>query len=347
MTVDITESLPAYFPAKIHLAQLPTPLQKLQRFCVSGAPNIWLKRDDLTGFTLSGNKVRKLEFVLSYALSQGVQRIITCGGMQSNHCRATALACAQLGLKCHLVLRDTGVYQSGGNRLLGQMAGAESSVHVAAEYSRSLKALLADAAARYEAKGEKVMVIPTGASDGLGIWGYAAAAFELLADFKSKSIEPSHVVCATGSGGTQAGLSLGFALAGSSIQVVGMAVCDSTAYFQKKVSEDLQQWSHLNPGCSLPQAPRFETVDRYVGAGYAKPGAADLALAVEMATQEGVLLDPVYTGKAFYGLVEELKAGWLSDQKDVVFVHTGGGFGTFPYEQAYQDVLAVRGECDE
>lgn len=319
-----------YWPPKERLAQLPTPMHRLARFDQSLDARLWLKRDDLTGFVLSGNKVRKLEYVLAYAKRLGVTRIITCGGVQSNHCRATAFACAQLGLACHLVLRDTQGRNAGGNFLLDQMAGADCSIYSVKEYTGGLSKFMSHWAGINEAKGEVVLEVPTGASDGLGIWGYAAAAFELIEDFQREGIAPQVVACATGSGGTQAGLALGFALAGYEVDLVGYAVCDDAAYFDRKVAADIADWQRRNPDVCLQAPLRYRTVDAYVGAGYAKPGEADLALALEMARTEGVLLDPVYTGKAFHGFITDVQNG-MAPNADVVFVHTGGGFGVFPY----------------
>ncbi|HEY7773116.1 MAG TPA: D-cysteine desulfhydrase family protein [Marinagarivorans sp.] len=327
-------------PARVSLAQLPTPFHQLQRYDADVRSRLWLKRDDLTGFLLSGNKVRKLEFVLAHAQSLGVERIITCGGIQSNHCRATAFACAQLGLKCHLILRDAKGRDSGGNYMLDQLAGAQQSIYPVNEYASNLSAIADQWLQAYAARGERALFVPTGASDGVGIWGYAAAAFELLEDFERAGIAPKVVACATGSGGTQAGLALGFALAGSDIEVVGYAVCDDAAYFDSKVASDIAKWQGLNPSLALMRPPRYRTVDNYVGRGYAKPGAEDLAEALRLAKLEGILLDPVYTGKAFYGLVTDMRTGQFG-ANDVVFVHTGGGFGVFPYEGDYQALLGV------
>ena len=322
--------LPINWPARLPLARLPTPLVVLKRFSVAGK-KIWFKRDDLTGFTCSGNKVRKLEFVLAKAQALGATRIITCGGLQSNHCRATAFACAELGFKCHLVLRE-GAASQGGNLLLDRIAGADICTYPPPVYGPKLPALLEEWRQHYEALGERSMVVPTGASDGIGIWGYALAAQELLADFNREGIAPKYVVCATGSGGTQAGLALGFAMAGAAVEVVGVAVCDDAAYFNAKVAADIAHWQALNPNAHLVNEPVFHSLDAYVGAGYAKVGKDDLALILALAREEGVLLDPVYTGKAFLGLVTELQEGRLCGSEDIVFVHTGGGFGVFPYE---------------
>jgi D-cysteine desulfhydrase len=333
------------WPRREKLAQLPTPFHRLERFGIDLPTRIWLKRDDLTGFVLSGNKVRKLEFILAHAQHLGIKRVVTCGGLQSNHCRATAFACAQLGLQCHLILRGStgsnaaGTVARGGNYLLDQIAGADISIHQHEDYSANLTQLLAACKQSYEQQGEPTLIIPTGASDGLGIWGYALAAYELMADFDRVGIAPAVIACATGSGGTQAGLALGFALAGYDVDLVGYAVCDSSQYFKTKVQNDLNDWQALNPELYWQTKPRFRTEDRFVGAGYGRATTHELKRIHNLAKNEGVLLDPVYTGKAFNGFVTDIEEGAIIGD-DAVFVHTGGGFGVFPYEPSLNAICS-------
>lgn len=327
------------WPEKVPLAQLPTPFHRLIRISDELGVNIWLKRDDLSGFILSGNKVRKLEYLLAKAKAEGARWVITCGGLQSNHCRATAFACAAAGLKCHLVLRD-GDKRESGNLFLDELAGAKVSVVPQAEYAKSLNEILHATALEYERRGEKACVIPTGGSNGVGIWGYLQAAFELKEDFARHGISPSHIVCASGSGGTQAGLTVGAAMAGLEASVLGFAVCDNEQYFIDKIKADIASW---RAACSLIDAPSdapFSVNDRYIGLGYARSRDEELAFIAQIARQEGVLLDPVYSGKAFMGLVSEIKQNRNAFGSDVVFVHTGGGFGVFPYERQWREVLA-------
>lgn len=327
-----------YWPEKLSLAQLPTPFHLLPRLSAELGVNIWLKRDDLSGFVLSGNKVRKLEYLLSKAQSEGATTVITCGGLQSNHCRATAFACASLGLKCHLVLRDGDKRQSG-NLFLDQLAGAMVTVFSAPEYTKNLTGILRDLACEYEGKGEVAFVIPTGGSDGVGVWGYVQAAFELQGDCAQHNINPSHVVCASGSGGTQAGLAAGCALAGMDCEVLGFAVCDDERYFLDKIARDIESWQSFYPEVRIPSPLKFNVNDDYVGLGYAKSRNEELVFIAELARTEGVLLDPVYSGKALFGLVSEIRKDASRFGSDVVFVHTGGGFGVFAYEQQWQQIL--------
>lgn len=326
---------------RLSLASLPTPMHCLTRFSKKlGGPRLWLKRDDLSGSLLSGNKVRKLEFTLAHALDQGYNLLISCGGLQSNHCRATAFIGAQLGIPVHLVLRgETDDAPLDGNLLLDHLAGATVHYQAPHHYRKNLPEILDRLAADFQQKGYKPYIIPTGASDGLGVWGYFMACVELVADFTRLSIQPELIVTATGSGGTQAGLTLGSNYFNLGCQVLGMAVCDDKQYFTRKVTADLveyyEQFGHLFSK-ELPSVSSLsiETNDRYIGEGYGLASDAVLDMIIELSQEEGVLLDPVYTGKAFYGLVNEIKAGKYADIKDIVFVHTGGSYGLFPYKEA-------------
>lgn len=323
------------YPRRISLAQLPTPLQRLERLTIKNprAPRIWLKRDDLTGAGLSGNKVRKLEFVLAAVQDAGCDTVITCGGLQSNHCRATALACAKLGLKAHLILRGQQHGAADGNLLLDYLAGAEVSCYPAREYQQKLDSLFDHWCSYYESAGKKPFKVPTGASDGIGLWGYIAAAEELKTDIERLNINPGAIVCATGSGGTQGGLTVGAEIHQLGCKVWGVNVCDDEQYFIDKVREDVSDWQQR-----YAQGYRYENIevnviDGYVGPGYGKATPEIFQTIATIASSEGIVLDPVYTGKAFHGLIQELEAGRFNDCDDLIFVHTGGLFGLFPQRQ--------------
>ncbi len=328
------------YPQRLHLAQLPTPLQCLERLSTHiGGPRIWVKRDDLTDCAASGNKIRKLEFTLARALDQGCDTVITCGGVQSNHCRATALLGARLGLQVHLILRDenTGITPEetpDGNLLLDFLAGASVSVYPRQQYQTQLAQLCAHWVTHYTSQGRKPYQIPTGASDGTGVWGYVGCAQELKNDFARLQIQPGAIVHATGSGGTQAGLTAGAALYDLDCPVVGMAVCDNADYFRRKVRADLQEWRHLY-GVEI-DIDRLAIIvnDAYIGPGYAQAGQEVFATIRDVAALEGLILDPVYSGKAFHGMLEEIRHGAFSHLSDVVFIHTGGIFGLFAQRHA-------------
>lgn len=343
------------YPPRLKLAHIPTPLQFLPRASQrwGHGKRIWIKRDDLTGSTLSGNKVRKLEFFAAYAREQGYDTLITCGGVQSNHARATAGVCAQLGLRCELVLRGSSLPDEG-NVLLDHLFGATIQLVAAKDYQANLDAILDETANRHASQRHKALVIPTGGSNGLGIWGYIAGAEELLGDVLNAGLGQSVIVCATGSGGTQAGLTLGMALHPKGPPVVGVAVCDDAQWFNQKVEQDIAEARRLWP--ELPTChPTPLTLDDYIGAGYGLAGPDVYGLIRDLAALEGIVLDPVYTGKAFHGLVSELAllAGHCSvsdggnseirqmfaHAEDVIFVHTGGIFGVFPHREGLRLAL--------
>lgn len=325
------------YPPRLDLALTPTPLQPLQRASErwGNGHRLWVKRDDLTGCALSGNKVRKLEFIGAHARQGDYDTLITCGGLQSNHCRATALAGAQLGLDVHLVLRGEQQDAQGGNYLLDQLAGAQIDCYPARHYIPELEAILSGWRDHYASLGRKALVIPTGGSDGIGAWGYIRACEELAADFSRVGIEDAHIVTASGSGGTQAGLTLGVALHEVAATVWGVNVCDDEAYFLAKVHEDAADWRRRYPAVpDLQIEPRV--LDGYVGDGYGVASAEVFQLIAEMAALEGIILDPVYSGKAFYGLIQEILKGRFDGTRDIVFMHTGGLFGVFPQADGFK-----------
>tara|TARA_B100000767_G_scaffold268464_1_gene288779 strand:- start:65 stop:1090 length:1026 start_codon:yes stop_codon:yes gene_type:complete len=328
------------YPDKVTLAHTPTPLQPLRRLQAdTGGPLIWLKRDDMTGSTLSGNKVRKLEFIAAKAINNNFTALVTCGGIQSNHCRATALVAAQLGLRCHLILRGEPIdgAVADGNLLLNELSGCSISYHSSAYYNTNLSELFRLTENQLQAEGHRVFNVPTGGSNGDGIWGYIAAAEELCRDFCHYGIHPQSIIVATGSGGTQAGLMTGMSCFDSSISVYGVNVCDDASYFSSKIQQDITDWHSKYPleaepfNCGELLKARVNIIEGYVGDGYAIANAAVLATISRMSRLEGVVFDPVYTGKAFHGLLSEIKKGRFLDQKDLVFVHTGGLFGLFPF----------------
>lgn len=305
-----------------------------------GGPRIWLKRDDLTATASSGNKIRKLEYTLQRALDAGADTIISCGGLQSNHCRSTALLCAQLGLRCVLLLRGEKPGYVTANTFLDALSGAEIHYYTDASYSRQLASLLQEHAKRIKAQGYSPWIIPTGASDGYGIWGYIECIEELQAGCAALGIAPAAICHATGSGGTQAGLSLGCYLHGFDVPVLGINVCDNAAYFHAKVRQDIAHFQQLNLGLDVDfNAVAIDVIDGYVGEGYAKANKDVFACIQRVAQTEGVIFDPVYSGKAFYGLLCEIEKGRFTQDQDIIFVHTGGIFGLFAYEQALQDAV--------
>ena len=316
-------------PSKTELAQLPTPLQPLDRLSeLHGGPRIWIKRDDLTGCASSGNKVRKLEFILTDVLDKQRDIIITCGGVQSNHCRTTAVLGAQLDLKIHLLLRLDSAADNSGNLFLSKLTGAEITYLDKAEYKR-LNEHAEGWLKYYSDGGHKPYFIPTGGSDSLGIWGYIDALAELVVDFEQHRITPGAIIHATGSGGTQAGLLLGCHLHSIDSQIVGFAVCDDEAYFKKKIRSEIDSWLRLNKLMESAELPEIQVIDKYKGPRYGVCPPEVYDLIKTLAQLEGIILDPVYTGKAFYGMLKEIELGRFDSMSDIVFIHTGGLFGLF------------------
>lgn len=345
------------WPEKLDLALLPTPLQKLDRLSAKlGGPTIWIKRDDLSGSLLSGNKVRKLEFTVAYAKAKGSEVLITCGGLQSNHCRATAFVGAQLGMPVHLVLRGTPEdikdVELDGNLLLDHLAGATVDYYSRKDYQKNLNSILARVKEDYRLKAQEAHIIPTGASDGIGLWGYLAASKELAEDFKLNRLLPDLIVTATGSGGTQAGLTLGAKLYNLGCKVLGFAVCDDAAYFKQKVTADITdfqmryqyRFNEALEGVSQDvfseAIAEIHTNDHYIGEGYAIASDEVLESIMMLSRLEGIVLDPVYTGKAFHGLIQEIKRGRFNHLKNIVFLHTGGSFGLFPYKDRFKQLIS-------
>jgi D-cysteine desulfhydrase len=316
------------FPARVPLAQLPTPLQPLDRLSAEvGGPRLWVKRDDLTGSVLSGNKVRKLEFSVGEALQQHCDTLITCGGVQSNHCRTTAIVGAQLGLRVHLCLRGTPEESPDGNLFLDYLSGAAVSYYEPREYSARRDEILAEIQDRYERSGYKAFIIPPGASDEIGLWGYIAACKELKTDCAQLGFAPDHIICAVGSGGTLAGLILGNALYDLGATIWSVNVDEDAAYFKAKIRADFEKWkTRYHQELDVDALP-INIIEGYLGSGYGKAGPEVLATIRRVASTEGIILDPVYTGKTFHGLLGEIEKDRFRGAKNIIFIHTGGIFG--------------------
>lgn len=323
------------YPERVELARTPTPLVFLERLSERLGIELWLKRDDLTGLELSGNKVRKLEFLFADARDQGADVVITGGGEQSNHCRATAMAAARLGLRSVLLLRCADPASPppiAGNILLDHLAGAEI-VWIDHETWARRDEAFESQAQRLRNAGKNPYIIGEGGSNPVGSWGYVRCAEELDRDLAALPPRPTSVVYACGSGGTGAGLIAGAALCGweaRQIAVAGVNVCDDRDYFVRVIGDIL---AGMVERYALPEslgAAPVDIVDGYVGAGYARSRPEELELIADVARTEAILLDPVYTGKAFYGVVRELERDPQRFGERLVFVHTGGVFGLFP-----------------
>ena len=326
----------AVIPPRTPLAHIPTPLQRLDRLSAELGIDLWVKRDDLTGAALSGNKVRKLEFLCAAATSPDVaaDTLITCGAVTSNHCRAAAVAAAHLGLRSHLVLRGTPPDVPDGNLLLAQFVGAETTFITQAQWV-DRDAIMAEVADRLAREGRRSYVIPEGGSNAVGAWGYVLGAAELVEDARAADLDLRRVVHAVGSGGTTAGLALGFAGLLPEVDVVGVAVCDDGPYFDGvvgRICAGARAATPTPPGVAAQ--PRWQILAGYQGAGYAQTTPEEIAFYRHVARSEGMILDPVYTGKAFRALYEEARAGRIPADGTTVFLHTGGIYGLFSFAAA-------------
>ena len=333
------------FPPQINLARLPTPVQPLRRLSEKYGVELYIKRDDLSGVALSGNKIRKLEFVLADALAQKADTVITCGGAQSNHCRATAIAAAMLGLNCRLLLRTPDPSNPPpleGNILLDRMAGAEI-VWITPDEYKQRDELMAREAESLQTSGRKAYTIPEGASNALGALGYIRATEELVNDITNTlggGNRPCTIINAAGSGGTSAGLILGAKIFDLNARIAGVNVCNDRAYFVRAIGDICERAIadyHLD--VDFNRQRDVEIIDGYVGLGYALSQTEELELISEVARTEGIFLDPVYTGKAFFGMIEELKRDPKCFGERIIFLHTGGLFGLFPKADQLRSLL--------
>lgn len=323
----------ARFPRRRY-TQGKTPIEFLPRFTEAlGGPRVYIKRDDLLGLAGGGNKTRKLEFLVADAISKGADTLITCGAVQSNHCRLTLAAAVKEGLKCRLALEERvpGTYdpESSGNNFLYRLLGVEQ-VRVwptGEDMMGAMKAM----AAEVDSQGGKAYIIPGGGSNPIGATGYAACALEIMEQIFDLGIDPDWIVCASGSAGTQAGLVAGLVACNTGIPLVGINVSRP-----REIQEELVY------GLARRTAERLQTnqpIPRdavtcfgdYVGPGYSLP-TPEMAEAVRMlARTEGILLDPVYTGKTMAGLIDLSKKGFFKKDSTVLFVHTGGSPALYVY----------------
>lgn len=324
---------------RLKLAFLPTPIYKLENLSNELGTNIYVKRDDLTGVETSGNKIRKLEYTVAKAVREGAQVLITCGGIQSNHCRATAAVAAKLGLSSHLVLRIDEEPPVEGNYLLDKIFDAEITLISRPDYSNRRAEIMEQIRKDYESNGIKAYVIPEGASEGIGNFGYINAVREVLEQEKQLNIEFDAYVCAVGSGGTYSGLLLGSKFYAPDKQVIGFNVCDDLAYFQEVCTRISNETLAILKRSQDITNDDINIIDGYKGVGYAISTDEELEFITRLARLDGVIFDPVYTGKAIRGLYSEIKKGNLNNLKNILFFHTGGLYGLFPKQEQLAKVL--------
>ena len=310
---------------RVSLGVFPTPFYKLENISAKYGKNIWIKRDDMCGVALGGNKVRKLEFLLADARAQGCDTVFTTGGAQSNHAMLTAACAARLGMKCILILKKRGVTERKGNLVLDDIYGADVRFMDTDSYD-DIYAEMHRVGEELAKEGHKSYYIPVGGSNPLGAVGYVNGVREFTVQALAAGIRIGHIVSATGSGGTTAGLLLGAKLFQPGVKVTGMGVDDDP--FEEIVPDLAAQAAGILECSFEREQDDFEMV-YHVGQGYAIPNAEDTPYIEELARMEGILLDPVYTGKAWAGMLKLLKEGYFGDEDNIVFVHTGGAAALF------------------
>lgn len=312
-------------------------MHKLDKLSKLWQGEIWIKRDDLTESGLSGNKVRKLEYLISDAHCRGADMLISCGGIQSNHCRATALVAARFGMGCRLLLRGDKPIELDGNLLFNHLAGAQIGYIDPDSYHHNLQNHLETMAKNATKEGYIPYIISEGGSSYIGAWGYREAISEAKQQCDKSSFNPKRIVCATGSGGTHAGLWLGAYLDKWKVEIVSVAVCYSvveTVDRIKKIIDESIERFNLNIDYSPDD---IKVLGGYIGEGYALADDAVYSTMSEVAKTEGILVDPVYTGKAIRAVKAELHAKRFSGS--TLFWHTGGVYGIFPFRKQLGDYL--------
>lgn len=321
---------------RLSLAHHPTPLWHHPELDSLVGCEVWVKRDDANEGAASGNKIRKLEYLLAEAVSQKAEVVVTCGGVQSNHARATALAARRLGLEPWLLLRSSDPEpEFSGNLMLDRMAGAKVRYVSPEEYADRTR-LMGDLRRELEAEGRHSYVIVEGGSNGLGALGYVNAMLELERQLRAGLAGPRRsfdaVVCACGSGGTAAGLALGAALCDSAAQVLAMAVCDDAAHFRTVIGNIVAEARHFVKNAPAPVP--VTVIDDFKGPQYGVASADQKRFILDVARRTGLIVDPVYSGKALFGL-----ANMTKKPERTLFVHTGGLPGLLAQAKEFENLV--------
>jgi L-cysteate sulfo-lyase len=321
----------------IALGFVPTPLEPMERISdLLDGPRLWIKRDDCTGLATGGNKTRKLEFLMADAKARGADTVVTFGAVQSNHARQTAAACAKLGLECHLILTRRVAWrhpeiESSGNVLFDRLFGAHLHFVDPADADAAARALIQS----LTQQGRQCYVIPTGGSNAVGALGYVRCAAEIVAQSQSRGFHPDLVVHATSSGGTQAGLMAGFAANGFACDVLGINVYDTDhARLERRVTRLFSE-TMARMNLQQAEATRIRINHEFIGEDYGIPTRQTIDAIELLARSEGILTDPVYSGKALGGLFALTQVQPMRAYRDVVFIHTGGVASLPIYSNAF------------
>ncbi len=321
------------FP-RVSLAHLPTALERLPNLSTAlGGPQIWVKRDDCTGLATGGNKTRKLEFVMAEALEQGADTIITVGAVQSNHVRQTAAAACKLGLSCEVLLEHrvpdpSDNYANSGNILLDRIFGAKLREYAG---GTDFDTAMQEVAEEVRSNGGRPYIVPGGASDKIGALGYVNCALELLTQANDQGLVIDHLVTATGSAGTQGGLIVGLQATSSNIPLLGIGVNAPQDVQEQKVFDLAVETAQYIGAPGVVKREDVVANCDYVGDGYGIPTDSMNEAILLLARTEGLLFDPVYSGKALAGMIDLVRRGEFSDAQNIVFLHTGGSVALFAY----------------
>jgi L-cysteate sulfo-lyase len=302
-----------------------------------GGPTLWVKRDDCTGLSTGGNKTRKLEYLLADAIDKGADTVITQGAVQSNHARQTAALCAKLNLTCHILLEDrTGfkdeAYRLNGNVLLDRLHGATLSLRPA---GANMQAEMEAFAETLKAAGKKPYVIPGGGSNPIGALGYVNAALELTYQMNEMGLQATHLVLATGSAGTHAGLIAGLKILNSPLKVIGFGVRAPKEKQEQMVFDLACRTAAMLGHAGVVQREDVFADCNYVGAGYGLSTEGMVEAVKMLACTEGLLFDPVYTGKGLSGLIDWIRHDRFTKDDTVIFLHTGGSAALFGYPETF------------
>jgi D-cysteine desulfhydrase len=340
------------YPDKLKLAMGPTPIQHLAtlsaRLSIFQEVNIYVKRDDMSHGIAGGNKIRKLEFFFAEALKRKAKVVLTCGGLQSNHARATATLAKQLGLDTTLFLRGEPTAKVKGNLLVDQLLGSRIIYVNQAQYDQ-IHTLFKTVTDSYRAEGITAYAIPEGGSDALGVCGYVSAFEEIMAQCESIDGLPSHfdsIICAVGSGATYAGLILGRNLLGyddGRTNCFGINVAKDSKYFEAKCTQLMIAAIQNHRWPTSFMAEDIKIIDGYVGPGYARFDRELLDFIKEVIKEDGIILDPVYAGKALYGLASQLKVNKESAEKfgkNILFIQTGNDMAFMAHQEAFTNEIS-------
>lgn len=321
------------FP-RVNLAHLPTPLEHLPNLSKHlGGPDIWVKRDDCTGLASGGNKTRKLEFSMAAALAEGADTIVTVGAVQSNHVRQTAAAAAKLGMACevlleHRVTDPSEPYANSGNVFLDKIFGANLREYPG---GTDFDSAMEKVAGEVRAAGGKPYIVPGGASNTVGALGYVNCAIELLEQFEELGLHVDHLLTATGSAGTQAGLAVGLRASGSALPMLGIGVnAPQNAQEEKVYKLAVETAEYIGKPGIVAREDIVANCD-YVGSGYGVPTESMNEAVLLLARLEGLLFDPVYSGKGLAGMIDLIRKGEFAGASNIVFLHTGGSAALFAY----------------